>query len=95
MSVAAWGIEPQVTLTPLELPSGSQAQRSCLLTSLLVSGGSWGWAGITRVVSETTQMFWGKLEWLGHCERRLYQNLKFTWNRHLPKCLVQGQCGQL
>lgn len=52
--------------------------------------------GITRVVSETTQMFWGKLEWLRHCERRLHQNLKkFTWDGHLPKCLVQGQCGQL
>lgn len=53
--------------------------------------------GITRVVSETTQMFWGKLEWPRHCEeRRLHQNLKkFTWDEHLPKCLVQGQRGQL
>lgn len=54
-------------------------------------------SGMTRVVSETAQMFWGKLEWPGRCERRLHQNLKkFTWDGpYLPECLMQNQRGQL
>lgn len=44
------------------------------------------------MVSKTAQRFWGKLEWLGPCERQLQQNLQeLMWDgQYLPKCFVQG-----
>lgn len=42
-SVAAWGIEWRLPGDSWNYPLEARPESCCLLTSLLVSGGSWGW----------------------------------------------------